>query len=196
MPAQSHRRTAADLVLRCPPIAHGPAAMLAAHKGAGAAAAGRSGPFRGVVNRPCSSIKPGDRPVRRCVAYSWRSRLLRVQRPNACWAGRSRVQGAPAAVIRRAPSVTAAHSRSNSRPLRRPALRAALRRLDVTARAEGTTSAPWHTRPCGPNSVEVSSVQELVDVLVCARRGAVKQRSAARLGRPRHARPPPAWHPA
>ena len=31
--------------------------------------------------------------------------------------------------------------------------------------AEGG-SVPWYTRPCGPNSVEVNSVQELVDVLV------------------------------
>lgn len=44
------------------------------------------------------------------------------------------------------------------------ALRVAHR--NVSARAEGGEGTHWYERPCGPNSIEVSSVQELVDVLV------------------------------
>ena len=61
--------------------------------------------------------------------------------------------------------------------------------------AEGG-SVPWYTRPCGPNSVEVNSVQELVDVLVW---GAPHPGVGPGGGRPPPVPPPPAaplGHPA
>jgi hypothetical protein len=52
-------------------------------------------------------------------------------------------------------------------PLTAPLFPSRRNARDVRTRAtEDGEGGQWYTRPCGPNSLEVSSVQELVDVLV------------------------------
>lgn len=65
----------------------------------------------------------------------------------------SRHGGAPAAFCAAAACINAAPS-------------FVIRNMRVRATEEGSEGTHWYDRPCGPNSLEVSSVQELVDVLV------------------------------